>query len=266
MAGHVTGKQPPSWDPASQNAYSFEDWVLDVTLWSEATDLSYRQQGPMVVLGLGGLARELAREVPATDLTNGNYLDTDDGQGYVWHSGLVLLLHGLRRKFAPLQVEEAVNSMTSMVAFRRRPGEPIDAAVARFQLLRFKSESRAGFAPGPTAVAWMLLNALGIPPNQWAALLAPSQGSLPQNEPQLNDLMTFIRRQGHLYEATGLANAAQVGAREGKSAGHMFGQSSNSFWVDPRDPVSSGDGFGFYLSTAHSTRETASQAYGKPAA
>eukprot|EP00959_Pyramimonas_sp_CCMP1952_P267559 5594262-Pyramimonas_sp.AAC.1 len=62
-------------------------------------------------------------------------MDLRDGAGHRWCSGLDLLIHGLRRKFMPLEVETAIASMTDLVAFRRRPGEPIDQALARFDLL-----------------------------------------------------------------------------------------------------------------------------------
>ena len=60
---------------------------------------------PLVVLQLGGLAREIAREVPAATLAAGMTLDIGDGRGNVHQSGLALLLHGLAKKFAPLEVE-----------------------------------------------------------------------------------------------------------------------------------------------------------------
>eukprot|EP00959_Pyramimonas_sp_CCMP1952_P229823 4805161-Pyramimonas_sp.AAC.1 len=68
----------------------------------------------------------------------------------------------------PLEAETAIASMTDLVAFRRRPGEPIDQALARFDFLKFKAEHLGNFHMGIPNLAWMLLNALGIPPPQWA--------------------------------------------------------------------------------------------------
>ena len=81
------------------------------------------------MLALTGLPREIAREVPAEQLANGAWIDLNDGFGYIWHSVLDLLIHGMSKKFAPLQVETAIGSMADLVDFRRRPGELIDRAM-----------------------------------------------------------------------------------------------------------------------------------------
>ena len=145
--------------------YPIADWVADIRLWEQSTDLAPRQHGPAIVLQLSGLPREIAREVPPGDLADGTYLDLGDGQGNIWHSGVDLLLHGLTKKFAPLQVETAISSMTELVAFRRQPGEPIDRAIARFDLLRHKAVHLGHFNMGVPNLAWMVLNALSIPPD-----------------------------------------------------------------------------------------------------
>jgi len=84
-----------------ESMYHFRDWLADVRLWAEATDLPWANQGPAVALLLGGLAKELAREVPPDQLTNGVNSDFGDGSGPTWHSGLDVLLRGLTRTLAP---------------------------------------------------------------------------------------------------------------------------------------------------------------------
>ena len=64
-------KVPPGYDPSEEASYSFRDWIQDIQLWCMSTDVPALQQAPLVVLQLGGLARELAREVPAQVLQNG---------------------------------------------------------------------------------------------------------------------------------------------------------------------------------------------------
>jgi len=204
----ATNKVPPSWAPEMQATYPFQDWVDDVKLWIGATEVNWQQQGPVVALQLGGLAREIARQVPQQDLTQGFVQDFGDGQGQVWHSGVELLLFGLARKFGALTVETAISDMTALVAFRRRAGEQVDEALARWDLLKHKAEVRGGFILQPAQAAWMILNALGIPSNQWAQFLAPNLGNLPATGAELTALTSFIRRQGHLYENQGLARAA----------------------------------------------------------
>ena len=54
----ASNKAPPSWDPASENVHHCRDWLADVRLWAEATDLPWANQGLAVALQLGGLAKE----------------------------------------------------------------------------------------------------------------------------------------------------------------------------------------------------------------
>ena len=59
--------------------YPIQDWIADVWLWEQSTDLQQRQHGPAVVLTPSGLPREIAREVPAEQLANGAWIDLKDG-------------------------------------------------------------------------------------------------------------------------------------------------------------------------------------------
>ena len=99
-------------------------------------------------------------------LANGTIPDLDNGNGLVWHSGVDLLMRGLSRKFAPLQVEAAIGSMTELAAFKRKPGESIDRAISRFEFLRHKVGDFSNFNIGSPSLAWMLLKALSIPLTQ----------------------------------------------------------------------------------------------------
>eukprot|EP00975_Prorocentrum_lima_P031931 6703239-Prorocentrum_lima.AAC.1 len=67
--------------------------------------------------------------------------------------------------------------MTKLVSFRRRRGEPIDQAIARFDLLKHRARHLGNFNLAPPALAWMLLNSLGVPPTQQAQFLVPTQGN-----------------------------------------------------------------------------------------
>ena len=79
----------------------------------------------------------------------------------------------------------------------------MDAAIARFELLRYRAASTANFDMSPSGYAWTLLNALQIPPSQWASFLAPNGGVLPAAEADLTAMAYFIRRQLHLFESHG---------------------------------------------------------------
>ena len=105
----VNTKTPPSWNPSIDSNYSYSDWKQDVLLWAEATEAQDRQKAPLIVLSLGGLARELAREVPSDQLRDGARLDFNDGQGPTWKSGIELFLNGLDKKFEPFKIDDELS-------------------------------------------------------------------------------------------------------------------------------------------------------------
>ena len=72
------------------------------------------------------------REVPPDQHANEITADLGNGDGPAWHSGVDLLMQGRSKRFSLLQVEAAIGSMTELVAFKRKPGESIDRATARF--------------------------------------------------------------------------------------------------------------------------------------
>ena len=83
--------------------YQVKDWLADVRLWVEATELPWASQGPAVALQRGGVSKEVAREVPPDQRKNGLNSDFGDGIGVGWHYGLDVLQRGLTTKFAPLR-------------------------------------------------------------------------------------------------------------------------------------------------------------------
>ena len=66
-------------------------------MWSLATDVPVNQQGPAIVLRLGGLARQIAREVDPNVIANGQVIDLGDGNGPQPQTGVTVLLRGLGR-------------------------------------------------------------------------------------------------------------------------------------------------------------------------
>ena len=127
-----------------------------------------------MVLALFGLPREIVREVPPDQFANGIAADLGNRNGPVWHSGVDLLIHGRIQRFSPLHVKAAIGSGTELVAFKRKPGESIDRVIARYKLSRHKVGNFGNFNIGIPDLAWMLLNALSIPPTQWAQFLTPA--------------------------------------------------------------------------------------------
>ena len=79
QVGQATLRVPPPLSPEMENAFPFRHWILDTVMWSMATDLDEVRKGPAVTLQLGGLARDVAREIPPNVLANGDVVDLGDG-------------------------------------------------------------------------------------------------------------------------------------------------------------------------------------------
>ena len=76
-------KVPPPWNPQWESEYPFRTWVQDALLWCASTDIDAERQGPAIVMGLQGTAKEMSHEVDLNTLQNGAILDFNDGQGAV---------------------------------------------------------------------------------------------------------------------------------------------------------------------------------------
>ena len=199
-----TTKVPPYWDPSMDidgaGGYSFTEWAQDVVLWSIACELDEQQKGAAVVLRLGGEARRLCRELDHDSIMNGGQADLEDGQGMRQVNGHALILRGLSKKFAPLPIETHLKVIDEMQNVHRLRGESVDKYLARFETLRFRATQRGNFDLGPTGTAWQLLSGLGIGPQGWVTLLQPLQGRMPATVAELQGLIDYIRRQGHLLD------------------------------------------------------------------
>eukprot|EP00971_Amphidinium_carterae_P128406 2543630-Amphidinium_carterae.1 len=208
-------KTPPSWDPAKSEQYSFDHWRKDTLLWASATELKEEQRALAVVLRLGGMARHLAREVDTSILVNGDFVE---GKHL---SGLEILLKGLEKRFAPLQVEEGTKSIAALFTFRRQGHETIDQALARWDVLRQRAKEQGQCELSSAGYAWQLLQGLQVPPVMWSQLLARFDGVLPTTESSLRELTTLVRRQGHLSERGGLVDLARNPSQVHQSMGRQ---------------------------------------------
>ena len=96
LAQQSTSKVPPYWDPSLElRGYPFRVWLQDINIWAAGTELIPQLQAPAVAQRLGGTARDLVREVPASELREGRY---DGATGTQLLTGLELLLQGLNRR------------------------------------------------------------------------------------------------------------------------------------------------------------------------
>eukprot|EP00971_Amphidinium_carterae_P207588 4119141-Amphidinium_carterae.1 len=198
-----SSKVAPGWNPENADRYSLESWTKDVRLWAASTDLRADQLGPSVALRLQGFAKTLSREIPTQMLMYGDTI------GGTTLSGLDILIKGLEQRFKPLSVETGAKAIAAYFTFRKTNAENIDQAVARWQLIRQRADDQGGLQLSPSGHAWLLLQALQIPATAWIPLLQRFDGTLPSTEDELLELITLIRRQGHLGEKGGLVDIAR---------------------------------------------------------
>ena len=120
--------------------------MQEIDIWSAGTELQQEQMAPAVVQKLGGAARAIAREVPASELRDGRYNATTGVQ----ETGLVLLMRGLARRFGQFAVETSTRCIIDLLGFLRRQTESIDEALARFETLRGQVLAQAAGFELPT--------------------------------------------------------------------------------------------------------------------
>ena len=113
----ITPKRPPGWDPAHNAHYPIEKWYKEMTHWIMATDVPQERRGALVVLQLGGQAREIAETIPLANLRNGGPMAVQPGQPPVAVDGVLFLMMTLLQKFQALTIETAIRAMTAYQTF-----------------------------------------------------------------------------------------------------------------------------------------------------
>ena len=199
----ITPKKPPGWDPQYNKEYSYETWIKDLAHWGASTDVAETSKGSLVVLRLGGLAREFANDLSPETIRNGGNFEV--GGVLMPLNGLSYLIWQLGDHFEHLLIEVEMAAMLQYQSFHRLNGEPIDECLTRFELYRKKARNKAQFSMGIQGNSHHLLHGLRIPTGQWHQLLDRTDGNLPRTEAEFKYLQTRIRRAGHLSETGGMA-------------------------------------------------------------
>ena len=228
-----TSKIPPYWDPGLElRGYPFRTYLKDVRIWSSSSELQAEAQGGAVVQRLGGVARELARDVDPAALRDGRQERDENGQPVfdwngnpVWVTGLELVLRGLAGKFGARDFETSVTSIIELITFRRLPGEPIDDCLGRFEIAKRRATDLGDFQMGVGGLSWMLLHQLRINKTHWPLLLSAFGGHFPRDDRGFDQLLGKIRDQCHLLERSHSgAMTLEEGWRHPANTG--------SYWVD----------------------------------
>ena len=194
-------------------------------------------QGPALIAQLGGLAREVAFEIPTWQLTIGDALDFGDGRGLIHRTGIDILVHILTNRFDALELETQMRAMEQYQAFQRKSNEDIDTALARWELLKKRASERGQFQMSIPAEADHLLKALRVSPDGVIRLLAPFGNTHPQTQSYLRSMLTSIRRLGRTYERSrgfhGVMTTALMTNEVHTSSAVPSLDGGNSFFMPP---------------------------------
>ena len=151
------------------NPYMFETWSRDVMMWTLCTSTRQNQQATAIAMRLGGAARECARELTPAELTHGGLVGTPPNQQHV--DPVTYLISHLTLRFAPLAEETMIRAVSDLETFSRRPGETTDSLLTRFESTLTRARTRGNLATPYQHVAWILLRAVGVSPQQLMLLL-----------------------------------------------------------------------------------------------
>ena len=194
MGGNST--RGPRWDPNGN--ISFREWVTELQPWLSIT--SYRMgpaaQAAAMQMGLQGIARAFALQIPAASMTYGAQING------VPVDPVTYLLYLLSNRFEQLEDERTIELGNSVLDFRAVPREPIDHLLIRWDLARARSESVGAGWTNPYHLTTILLRQLQLTVEQTVTLLQPLGGHLPNTLQQYDDLVIRIRAMGHIVEGS----------------------------------------------------------------
>jgi hypothetical protein len=103
------------------------------------TDLEPHQQCAAIVMRLEGAAREIARMMTPQEMFLGGMCNG------VQDDPATLLLGALQARFASLEKESRLACTTEVLDFARRPGETINALLARYETVRQRAAVEGQF-------------------------------------------------------------------------------------------------------------------------
>ena len=200
----ANGKVTPTWCVEKDKTYPLRKYIQDLELWTLATDVLEARRGPVVVLRLTGSARDLMRDMPGDMLTNGQDVFDFNGVLIEHRTGVQCIVRALTDRFGALDQEVQIFNVSELMTFQRQAGETTDQCIARFNSVSYRAVLLGGIqAYGPTIRAWVILTHLKLPRSVWPMLLTATLGLLPATEDEYNAMISFVRRNAHLYENQG---------------------------------------------------------------
>ena len=158
--GTMTQRIPPTWSPENEHHYSFRSYLTDLSLWVMLTDLAPHQQCAAIITRLDGTARQIGRMMTTNEITTGA-----NANGQMVDS-VTYLIHALHLRFSSLEEEGRLTSMTEMLAFERRPNEPINSLIARYETVRQRAAVEGQLTMSIEGCALQLCRAIPLRPDQ----------------------------------------------------------------------------------------------------
>ena len=123
------------------------------------TDLDRPQQTAAIILQLGGAAREMARHMTFTKMTQGGIIN---GQQV---DAVTYLIANLAEQFAPLGEEQRLRAMTELILFQRQTNESTDTLLSRYMTLRFRaSQGGVGMTMPWEGHSWLFHKGITLQP------------------------------------------------------------------------------------------------------
>ena len=218
--------------------YSFRAYMTDISLWVLLTDLQPHQQCAAIIMRLGGAAREMARMITPQEMVNGGM------RNGVQVDPVTYLLGAIHARFAALEEESRITCMTEMLAFTRKPGENINALLARYETVRQRAAVEGQFQMSIEGCSLQLLRARGIQSQHLVMLLQPFQGRFPQNETEFQAMTTQLRRYGYINEGTtgNIAQALHGQWRQARTGTYISQQDQQAYQGAAREGYQQGTG------------------------
>ena len=113
---------------------------------------------------------------------------------------MTYLMTILAQSFGELGEETALKATLDLMRFQGRPGENVDAMLARFDEVSARAAEDGQLRMNTPHGAATLLSAAGVTADQFQRLLEPTNGLLPTTNQEFNALRTRLRRMGHVLE------------------------------------------------------------------
>jgi len=193
--GYGSSRNPPSWAPDMEPRYTFAMWQRDVLLWTIAnSDLDPHRQAALLLQQLRGGARELTRDLPMNVIMNGALLNG------VQVDGVTYIMNVLAERYGQLGEELRLKVIREFMDFDRKQQENIDDLLTRFEVVRHRATDIGNFDMSFEGISYMLLRACRVTDQQFIMLTQPTNGRLPNAEPEYRNLFGALRRLGHVLE------------------------------------------------------------------